>query len=796
MAGPWEEYAQPAQAKPWEQYGGTTPQTPVEPGTQEMSEARDVLSTPTQEYKSPVIRQAGQGMFEGVTGFPGYPVDIAAGLGNFMRRNFGDGRDVPLSETPLRDWGSEGWSRAARQATGAVDNGAPQTETQRLARKAGGFVGGSAPFGATGLALAPEAFIGSEVGRAADQVAPGLTRGYGEFAGGVVGPGVRPTVRAGVQATGKTLREMRHPSSYKPPDGVPTNEMLRAESKAAYQRASDAGVIFNSDGLTRLAREIRETLGGNSYVERNQPRIGPVLDELNEKIANGGRVTLEGLESIRQMAGDAAERATGKEQLLSSKIIEHIDDFLDDVKPSETLGGSSHQASAALREARYAWHRLQKSTDVDLAIQKAVNRASSTNSGANIENTMRQNLRRILDKLDTQKIKSGRYRGWTDEEVSLLRRAVEGSGTQNLLRYLGKLSPENMGIGIVEGLSGLAAASVAPAGVPIALGVAGTGLVAKRLSEGLESAKVNALSNAIRRGKGPTPPDRSVPPNFEPPAPGRPPPRGPQPQIGATMYSNPLDPAAFKALFLRRREPPQSSINRPLRSDVLDQQGAPSNAAEADPLTAFRNLNRELDAEFEGVALDRLNQATGQKPPTLNLDRIREARDRAGQGRPRQEQFQREAATRESAPWPEKGEVTLGDHIPGAVSWQGSRLYFPIRKGGQEVGFITGRVKGDQFRVGLIMTSGGPQSLSPSVVRRIGRDLRAKLPPSVKTIGGERISGARRGPARKENWGTDGVGEANIPASALAIPLGLGLTALASGFDQSGPERPSSPQDR
>lgn len=501
-----------------------------------------------------VIEAPGVGALKMIGGLPGLPVDIMSGVGNFMRRNLGDGKSVPLSQSNMAGWGSADWLKWS-QRHGIIPNNLPEatTEGQRIGQKAGGFLAGGALFGPTALAATPAAIVGSEVGRAADQVAPDLTRGYGEFAGGFAGPAAVPLARAAGRVMAAS--PMRAPANYRP-SGVPTNADLRALAKEKFQAATDAGVIFNTAGLTRLAKQIRDTLASKSYLPLNQPRIGPVLDELNNRITSGANSTFDDLMALRQAASDAAENATGKEQFLSGKIVDHIDDFTDTVKPNETLAGNTAEARAAVLQARDAWHRVQKSTDVDLAIQKAANRASTGGSGANVENTMRQNLRRILDKLDERKIKNGRYRGWSDEEVGLLRRAVHGSNTQNLLRYLGKLSPEHTAALGAEVVLGAGGAMLNPAAAPVALGAMTTGFIAKHLSEGLENAKINKLSNTIRggqqrpvnAGRGPTipptggaiPPGPSGGPPAAPNGPsGQPPMMPPQGQLRGPRQAPP-----------------------------------------------------------------------------------------------------------------------------------------------------------------------------------------------------------------------------------------------------------------
>jgi hypothetical protein len=83
-------------------------------------------------------------------------------------------------------------------------------------------------------------------------------------------------------------------------------------------------------------------------------------------------------------------------------------------------------------------------------LDRADRRAGSTGSGGNVENATRQELRKILD---NKKL----MRGFKPDELDAIRTAVMGSGTQNTLRLLGKMSPQGSGLMAALGLGWVAA---------------------------------------------------------------------------------------------------------------------------------------------------------------------------------------------------------------------------------------------------------------------------------------------------------------------------------------------------
>lgn len=522
-----------------------------QPTPQEQSEMDDVMAAPLAGPTARVVRQGGQGMFSGVAGLPGLPVDLASGVGNFIHRQMGE-PEVPLSETPLRDWGSEGWSRAAERATGATNNGNPQTESERLARKAGTFVGASAPFGLRAAALAPEAFVGSEMGRVADQNAPEWTRGYGEFAGGVVGPGVRPAVRGAVTGTRAAI------TGAAPEALAPAKEALSQEAGKAFDTLRNSNVIVTPTGLTRLAGGIRSDLAGQGYTPKLQAGIGAVLDELNDKIS-GGNVTYQDMINLRRIAQSAGQGPVAHGQgFLSGKIVDHIDDFLDTLhqRPSDFLAGGDPQLAAqTLQTANSAWRRFKKADALDQAVQRGLENAGP--HVGNVEGSISTQLKGL--------VRGKAAKQFSPVEREAIRRIVHGDSIQNVLRFMGKASPENWISGLAE-LYGTLGALHNPVAAAASVGAAGAGFLARRAAGARTNMKINALSEQLRRGNGQVmsppsaaprpmgapPPGPMIPPSHQLPPPQR---RSP---VGATMYSNPLDPAAIKALFFKGRPPSAS----------------------------------------------------------------------------------------------------------------------------------------------------------------------------------------------------------------------------------------------
>lgn len=420
------------------------------------------------EYDQNPIIQAGSGVLEGLAGLPGLPVQLASWA-----------KGVPLEGSNLEGWGVKGWQQFAERNIGKISAPAPTTEGAASVRKLGNFMGGGLVGGPAAMVPSFTSFVGSEVGRKTDEI--GLTGGYGETVGALAGAVAPAMVR------GQTTAGLK-------PQSAPTNEQLKSAANAAYKEADNAGVIINPTGVDRVSQAVKTELADLGYTPKLQPRVAAALEEIDNTV-QGGNVTLKGLDTLRKIARSAYTGSMdATEKMMATRIVEQIDDLIDNVKPSELVTGDPTRAAAALKEARSLWTRLKKSELVDDALNSADLRAGSTHAGANIDNAIRQNIRALLT---NKKLKGNKT--FTQAERNMMERFVRGGSGQNFLRWLGRSSPEGGGLSTYLGIG---SAATLPGGwmLPAA------GFVSKRVSDALTKRNANILSETIRRGSPPVQP--------------------------------------------------------------------------------------------------------------------------------------------------------------------------------------------------------------------------------------------------------------------------------------------------
>lgn len=288
------------------------------------------------------------------------------------------------------------------------------------------------------------------------------------------------------------------------PEPVQTNAEIRASANKDYQAADDAGIIVKPEAVQAMKQKLETELADFGYHEKLQPGTAVVLGEL-DKAAQGGNITLKGLDQIRKITQNAANVTNRADMKTTGKVVKHIDDMIRSLKPEDVIAGDLEAGVAALERARGSWSRLRKSELIDEALNKAKRQAEKGGSGGNLDNAIRQQIDSLLNK-------PTKLRGFTDAEIAAMKKIVEGRGkVHQLLRVVGKLSPQ--GNGLMFGLGGYAAMTNPLYAIPAA-----AGLIAKPISTALTRGGGANLSEMVRRGgPAPTTPPRPIARGLVPP---------------------------------------------------------------------------------------------------------------------------------------------------------------------------------------------------------------------------------------------------------------------------------------
>jgi hypothetical protein len=222
---------------------------------------------------------------------------------------------------------------------------------------------------------------------------------------------------------------------------APSLDDLRANKSAAYSTVDNLGVQYTPQAMDDLVTQM--TVAGARINPMRHPKAASMLEEI--KGLSGKSPTLTELDELRQtIARDLIKSSDGAERFWGFQFNNTLDDFIAKAKPGHMVSGDPVTANTAINNARDLNTRYRKTEDFERQMNKATNQASSTGSGGNINNAIRQKARQILD--DPK-----RTRAYSAEELEALKKLVAQGKGEDFLRGAGKMAPG--GNGLMTGLN-------------------------------------------------------------------------------------------------------------------------------------------------------------------------------------------------------------------------------------------------------------------------------------------------------------------------------------------------------
>jgi hypothetical protein len=390
--------------------------------------------------------------------------------------------DRPILDKSSQVAGAVGGTLLGARALGAV---APTVAPLAFGAGPASLPLRMAASGATGAAMGgADAFVRSDY--------DGMEALKGAAWGGAMGT-AGPAVAAGAGKVARALAERLRPG-----EQAPTIEALRAAAGKAYQAADDAGVVVGQKAVADTADDIASLVKNTGYHPKLHPRIGVALEEL--EAAKTAPQSLTALEQLRRIVKTAGKSLDPDERRIAGEIVDTLDDRLASLKPADVVAGDADKGVAALKEGRELWSRMRKSEMIEEALEKAANRTSSTGSGGNADNAVRQNIRQILDSPKKARL-------FNEEERAAMQAVVDGTGWHNFTRLVGKLSPQGNGLMAALGIGATAAN-------PMMAAIPAVGFGSKKIAEALTRGNAGALDSLVRAG-GPLQPSALAAPMEE-----------------------------------------------------------------------------------------------------------------------------------------------------------------------------------------------------------------------------------------------------------------------------------------
>jgi hypothetical protein len=443
------------------------------------------------------------------------PEDVSAGMA--LRGIPVLGAYVPQAEAairaaahPLTGVGEEGATYSERYAKNLPKREADYAKAEKdspIASTALQVAGGAAalaPLGATALGakvLGGAGSLGQRVGAgmasgAGISAADALARGEDTSTAAGIGAGIgaaAPVIGAAVGRIGRAGRGYAN---------APTADEFAPVVDHGYETLRKAGVEFNPNSVNRAMQQIVASSGLHPTLtpdtisllagKQAQTAAHPAgsMSALTgvQPAARPGQ-TFDDLDTLRKQLGAVArDYSKPTEQLAARTAMRGIDDYIANITPADVLRGNASQISALAKEARgnaAAEFRLRAMNAIR---ERAELQAGGHNSGLNVENSYRQQLKNFI-RPNNKGISPAKTEGFEPQEIYQIRKAVTGTSFPNLLRIVGNI--------LGGGHSAMAGAGLLASWHfqdPRYAMAAGAGMAGRRVSNAMMRSRADKLS--------------------------------------------------------------------------------------------------------------------------------------------------------------------------------------------------------------------------------------------------------------------------------------------------------------
>lgn len=264
---------------------------------------------------------------------------------------------------------------------------------------------------------------------------------------------------------------------------------IRESSTKAFKEMRDAGAVINRQSAAKTVNKIGKSISQDSKLnsELHKETLSVFKDFV--EAAKKGEMGIEDLHQWRQLFGQVAGKTSeGKvtpDAMKAGKAIDAIDDVLNNLRGGDLVKGDLN-AVKALKTGRAEWARMRKFEAISDIVKKADGDPNR--------------LKNLLKSFADNKKKT---RGFTSEELSLLKRASRNSTTEGMLKMLGRFGfdvggSRAAGVTVSPVVGSVIGASAAGASGAAAAPLAGT--LARQGQKYLGRGKVEDLLQFIEGG--------------------------------------------------------------------------------------------------------------------------------------------------------------------------------------------------------------------------------------------------------------------------------------------------------
>lgn len=274
---------------------------------------------------------------------------------------------------------------------------------------------------------------------------------------------------------------------------TPTAAELKTAAKAGYESGAVKDLEVKPQALADFATGLKASINEMGLDDTLAPKTFTILGNV-ERVPASAIMTGRNLRTLQKTLGKAAQNMDPQEKLAATRALAELNKHLENFPTGDVVKGDANEFSSIVRRANANYSAAKTAEGLDKKIVSAQLRASSSNSGMNTANAIRQNMRQVLTK-------PKEARGLSQSELDSARKIVEGGRLDNTVRGVGNLLSGGGGFGsAVTAAVGSAAGGMAagPVGGAIGAAIPLAGYAFKALGNRMTVRQAQRLEEAIR----------------------------------------------------------------------------------------------------------------------------------------------------------------------------------------------------------------------------------------------------------------------------------------------------------